>query len=90
MSQDRSVSPQKRSRTSSYNQSVAQGDAPSPYPAAFEKYIADRGLHMRELQGRALVNDDSKGFCQQLLNGSYKTPSTAHILCRNFSWCGIK
>ncbi|KEF50788.1 uncharacterized protein A1O9_13162, partial [Exophiala aquamarina CBS 119918] len=75
MNQERSISPQKRSRTTSYTQSVKDGDAPRAYSPAFETVIAEHGLHMEVLKGRRLVSEGSKTLCQQLLQAQHERPA---------------
>ena len=50
------------------------GDVPRAYSPAFENVIAERGLHMEEMKGRALVSEDSKRMCRQLLQAEYEAP----------------
>ena len=74
MSQERSDSSRKRGRTPSYAQSFKDGEVPRAYSPAFEKVLADHGVHMQESKGRSLVGQASKALCAQLLLGRYPEP----------------
>lgn len=72
MSQERSVSPKKRERQSSYSQSTKDGEAPKAHTRAFEGYLAQHGIIMEEQKGMALVSEESKELCDDLLSLEYE------------------
>lgn len=72
MSQERSVSPKKRERQSSYSQSTKDGDVPKAHTRAFEGYLAQYGIIMEEQKGMALVSEESKELCDELLLLEYE------------------
>ena len=53
---------------------MKDGDVPQAYSPAFENVIAERGLHMEKMKGRALVSEDSKRMCRQLLQAEHEAP----------------
>ena len=74
MSQKRSESPRKRSHSSSYSQSVKDGEVPRAHTQAYERVLAENGVHMEELKGRSLVMKESKAICTQLLQSRHPEP----------------
>ena len=86
MSQDRSESPKKRSRSSSYAQSFKDGEVPRAHSQAYEAVLAENGVYIEELRGRSRVRAESKLLCDQLLQSTFPDPEhSAHIRCLS-SW----
>ena len=74
MSQEQSDSSKKRPHTPSYTQSFRDGEVPKAHSPAYEKVLAEHGVHMEELKGRSLVGEESRTLCTQFLQSSYAEP----------------
>ena len=67
-------SSKKRSRSTSYSQSVKDGDNPRAYTPKYEKVLEKAGIFMDEYQDQATVSDACQQFCNDLLSGDYEAP----------------
>ena len=70
-------SPTKRLRSTSYSQSVKDGDNPRAYTPKYEKVLEKAGIFMDEYQGEGAISDACQQLCNDLLSGEYETPESS-------------
>ncbi len=64
----------KRSRSTSYTQSVKDGDNPRAYTPKYEEVLAKAGIFMDADQLQAHASNDCQQLCNNLLDSEYDTP----------------
>ena len=64
----------KRSRSTSYTQSVKDGDNPRAYTPKYEEVLAKAGISMNAHQRQATASNDCLRLCDDLLSSEYDPP----------------
>ena len=67
-------SSKKRSRSTSYSQSVKDGDNPRAYTPKYEKVLEKAGIFMDAYQDEGAISDACQQLCSDLLSGEYEAP----------------
>lgn len=68
------LTPKKRSRSTSYSQSVKEGNKPRPYTPKYEEVLANAGIFMDAFQGQTNISNDCQELCNILLSRKYDPP----------------
>lgn len=67
-------SSKKRSRSTSYTQSVKDGDNPRAYTPKYEEVLAKAGIFMNAHRRQAAASNACQQLCNDFLNSEYDTP----------------